>query len=76
MAQPAPAPMDNSPEITVNADGTFDPPGGVTINPGGVVKFNVTYQAGTNTCTIPFGTITFSYQEGTEGTGGNTIKVG
>lgn len=76
MAQPAPAPMDNSPEITVNADGTFSPSGGVTINPGGVVKFEVTYPAGMNTCTIPFGSITFSYQAGTEGTGGNTIKVG
>ena len=76
MAQPAPAPMDSSPEITVNADGTFNPPGGVSINPGGVVKFEVTYPAGTNTCTIPFNAITFSYQADLEGTGSNTVKVG
>ena len=76
MPQPAPAPMDASNEITVNADGTFTPASGVTINPGGVVKFEVTYPAGMNTCTIPFGNITFSYVEDTTGTGSNTIKVG
>jgi hypothetical protein len=76
MAQPAPAPMDASNEITINADGTFTPSTGVTINPGGVVKFEVTYPAGMNTCTIPFGTITFSYVAQTDDTGGNTIKVG
>ena len=76
MAQPAPAPMDNSPEIDVNADGTFNPPGGVSINPGGVVKFNVTYPNGMNTCTIPFGAISFSYVASADGTGNNTVKVG
>jgi hypothetical protein len=76
MPQTAPAPMDAPNEITINADGTYSPPGGVVINPGGQVKFNVNYQPGTNTCTIPFGAITFSFTAGTEGTGGNTIKVG
>ena len=76
MAQPAPAPMDASNTVTVNADGTFTPASGVTINPGGVVKFEVTYPAGMNTCTIPFGSITFSYVAETSGTGSNTIKVG
>jgi hypothetical protein len=76
MAQPAPAPMDASNEITINADGTFTPTSGVTINPGGVVKFDVTYPAGMNTCTVPFGPITFSYVAQTDETGGNTIKVG
>ena len=76
MAQPAPAPMDASNDITVNADGTFTPTTGVVINPGGVVKFDVTYPAGMNTCTIPFGNITFSYQAGATETGNNTIKVG
>jgi hypothetical protein len=76
MAQPAPAPMDSPNEITVYADGTFTPPTGVVINPGGVVKFEVTYPDGMNTCTIPFGPITFSSQAETSGTGNNTIKVG
>ena len=78
MPQPAPAPMENpsSNQITVNADGTFTPSTGVQINPGGVVQFQVTYPEGTNTCTIPFGTISFSYNAGIEGGGSNTIKVG
>ena len=71
MAQPAPAPMDSQKQITINADGTYDPAGGVTINPGGEVKFNVTYPTGTDTCTI-----TFSTSEEPTDTGGNTIKVG
>lgn len=73
---PAPAPMDAPNEITINADGTFSPASGVVINPGGEVKFDVNYPPGTNTCTIPFGAISFSYNPGVEGTGGNTIKVG
>lgn len=76
MAQPAPAPMDNPNEITINSDGSFSPTTGVTINPGGMVQFAVTYPAGMNTCTVPLGTITFSYVAGTGGTGGDTIKVG
>jgi hypothetical protein len=76
MAQPAPAPMDASNEITINADGTFTPATGVTINPGGVVKFEVTYPDGMNTCTIPFGAITFSYVADVTETGNNSIKVG
>lgn len=80
MAQPAPAPEDNptpgNNEITINADGTYSPTGGVQINNGGVAKFDVTYPTGMNTCTIPFGTITFSYDPNTTGTGGNTVKVG
>lgn len=76
MAQPAKAPMTDPQGITINADGTYSPSGGVTINPGGEVKFDVTYPAGMNTCTIPFGTITFSNVPGTAGDGGGTIKVG
>jgi hypothetical protein len=76
MAQPAPAPLDASNIITINADGTFTPATGVEINPGGVVKFEVSYPNGMNTCTVPFGTIAFSYVEQTDGTGNNTIKVG
>jgi len=68
--------MDSSNEITINADGTFSPTTGVVINSGGVVKFDVTCPAGMNTCTIPFGAITFSYVAETTGTGNNTIKVG
>lgn len=76
MPQPAPAPMDSSNEITINADGTYTPSTGVVINPGGEVKFAVNYPANTNTCTITFGTITFSYEPRATNTGGNTIKVG
>jgi hypothetical protein len=76
MPQPAPAPKDNPNEITINADGTYSPPTGVVINPGGQVQFDVNYPAGMNTCTIPFGDITFSYVAGKPGNGGSTIKVG
>ncbi len=80
MAQPAPAPEDNpnpqSNAITINADGTYTPSGGVSINPGGVAQFNVSFPDGMNTCTIPFGTITFSYNANVTGTGSGTVKVG
>jgi hypothetical protein len=75
MAQPAPAPLDSK-LITINADGSFTPATGVVINPGGEVKFDVNYPAGMNTCTITFGSITFSYEAGVEGGPTNTIKVG
>jgi hypothetical protein len=68
--------LDQSNVITINADGTFAPTGGVTINPGGVVKFDVTYPTGMNTCTVTFGSISFSYEAGVEGGPTNTIKVG
>jgi len=79
MAQPAPAPMENanSKVITINADGSITPSTGVVINPGGEVKFEVTYPDGMNTATVQFVLpVTFSYQAGIEGTGNNTIKVG
>jgi len=75
MAQPAPAPLDSK-LITINDDGSFTPATGVVINPGGEVKFDVNYPAGMNTCTITFGSITFSYEAGVEGGPTNTIKVG
>jgi hypothetical protein len=59
--------------ITINADGTYSPPGGVSINAGGVAKFDVYFPPNTNTCHIPFGKITFS-QELVEA--GGTVKVG
>jgi hypothetical protein len=60
-------------EITINANGTHTPPGGVRINNGGVAKFTVIFPPNKNTCYIPFGQITFE-QEDTE-TGGS-VKVG
>ena len=75
MAHPAPAPLDRK-EITINADGTYTPSTGVVINPGGEVKFDVHYPTGMNTCTVTFGSITFSYDPGVEGGPTNTIKVG
>jgi hypothetical protein len=63
-----------TPTITIDSSG--NPSGAVTINPGGVVKFDVTYPPNMNVCTIPFGTITFSYQAGPTATNSGTIKVG
>ena len=69
--------MDDPKVITINADGTYSPASGVVINPGGVVKFEVSYPQGTNTATIQFVTpIPFSEQADPDDTGGNTIKVG
>lgn len=71
-----PKPRTVNPTITIYADGTYSPTGGVKCNPGGVVKFDVTFPAGTNTCHLPFGPITFD-QEGLPGVAGSgTIKVG
>lgn len=62
--------------ITIYSDGTWDPADGVPINPGGVVKFDVKYPSGKNTCVVPFGKITFSNVVRVPKTGSNTIKVG
>ncbi|MGH9503255.1 MAG: hypothetical protein ACRD20_10440 [Terriglobales bacterium] len=65
--------------ITINADGSYTPSTGVSINAGGVAKFDVTYPPNTNTCYITFGTITFAQvdqESGTTGTTGGTVKVG
>ena len=62
--------------ITIYSDGSWDPPDGVPINPGGVVKFDVEYPSGANTCIIPFGEITFSNVVRVPKAGSNTIKVG
>jgi hypothetical protein len=79
MAQPAPAPMEdaNPKVITINADGSITPSTGVVINPGGEVKFEVSYPSGKNTATVQFVLpIQFSYEAGIEDGGSNTIKVG
>jgi hypothetical protein len=68
--------MDATNEIDIAADGTWTPPGGVTINNGGEAKFDITYPTGMNTCTITFGTITFSNVPDPDGTSSGTIKVG
>jgi hypothetical protein len=62
--------------ITINSDGTYTPPGGVTINNGGVARFTVNFPPNTNTCYIAFGDITFDQVESVEGTPGGTVKVG
>ncbi len=64
------------PLITINSDGTYDPPGGVSINPGGVVKFEVTYPPGTSTCYLSFGPINFRQDAMPTLAAVGTIKVG
>ena len=87
MPQPAPAPMDaaNEPppmdtpasnEVDIAADATWTPLGGVTINNGGVAKFDVTYPTGMNTCTITFASVIFSFVADPDGTGSGTVKIG
>lgn len=63
-------------KITINSNGTYSPTGGVSINPGGIVQFDVKYPTGTNTCYVPFGEITFKFVSRTPKTGSGTIKVG
>lgn len=65
-----------SKKITIYPDGTYDPPTGVVINPGGEVQFDVEFPPGMNTCKIPFGKITFSYSARVPKTASGTIKVG
>jgi len=49
----APLPKDNPDVITINADGTWSPKGGVTINRSGKVQFDVDgYPTGYNQCVI------------------------
>lgn len=81
MAQPAPAPMDNSATadsktITIYSDGTYSPTS-VQVNNGGEVKFTVdSYPQGMDTCNITIGGVTFSASSNiADGTGG-TVKVG
>ena len=75
MAAERAIPISNSASnvITINADGTHTPSGGVSINAGGVAKFEVNFPPNTNTCYIPFGEITFT-QERVDA--GGTVKVG
>lgn len=69
----AKVPNQAPPTITIYPDGTYTPPGGVSINPGGVVKFDVTYPAGANTCYVALD-ITFGQEAALAPVG--TIKVG
>ena len=64
---------DASNVITIHSDGTYTPSGGVSINAGGVAKFEVHFPGTTNVCYIPFGEITF---EQVEIETGGTVKVG
>jgi hypothetical protein len=63
-----------TPTITIYPDGTYSPTGGVSINPGGVVKFDVNFPSGKNTCYLTFGSITFGQELALAAVG--TIKVG
>jgi hypothetical protein len=80
MAQPAPAPMDNetgtpdtSKTLQINADGTWTPPGGITINAGGEAKFDVNYPAGKTVCNIA---ISVSFPDSDDDGTGGTVKIG
>jgi hypothetical protein len=65
--------LDSSKTLTINADGTWTPAGGITINPGGEAKFDVTYPAGMTVCNIGL-TVTFSASD--DGGSGGTVKIG
>jgi hypothetical protein len=60
-----------TPTITVYANTTSS--GTVMITPPGHVNFVINYPANKNTCTIPFGQISFSNEARP---GGNSVKVG
>ena len=76
MAQPAHAPEDSADnKLTIYADGTYAPPGGISIDNGGEAKFDVTYPTGMTVCNIAL-TITFSASEGESDTTGGTVKIG
>jgi hypothetical protein len=75
-AIPIPISDDANNVITINADGTYTPPGGISINNGDVAKFDVTFPANTNTCYIPIGPITFAQVAQESDTTGGTVKVG
>jgi hypothetical protein len=75
-AIPIPISDDANNVITINADGTYTPSDGVSINNGGVAKFDVNFPAGTNTCYIPIGPITFAQVSEDSATTGGTVKVG
>lgn len=62
-------------QITINADGTCTPAGGVKIKPGGQVEFVINFPEGKNHCTIPFGNVVFGFVVDVNSPGG-TIKVG
>ncbi len=75
MAQPARAPLDSADnKITINADGTYSP-SSISINNGGVAKFEVTYPTGMGVCNVAIGGITFSAADPDDTTGG-TVKIG
>jgi hypothetical protein len=80
MAQPAPAPMDNeygtpdaSETLQINADGTWTPATGISINPGGEAKFDVNYPAGMTVCNIA---ISVTFSASVDGGTGGTVKIG
>jgi hypothetical protein len=64
---------DTSKTLQINADGTWTPPGGISINAGGEAKFDVDYPAGMTVCNITI-SVTFSPSDDA-GTGG-TVKIG
>jgi hypothetical protein len=65
--------FDSNPTVTINPDGTYS---SVTLNNGGVVKFDVSaYPAGTNQCNISL-SITFSAAANIKDTPSGTIKIG
>ena len=78
MAQPATAPG-TDPQFTIKSDGTWSPPD-LTINNGGVIKFEVNYPPNKKSCKVTISGVTFSAaaapSSGRVGDPGDTVTVG
>jgi len=73
---------ESNPQITINSDGTFSPDP-LTINNGGLVKFEVSgFPSGSTECFIqvsvsfPNGNQTTAYAMSSSGAAAGTIKIG
>ena len=66
----------SGPTITINADGTWTPTSGQTINPGGVVRFVFAADVPNGSSAVIAFQSPIHITPPVIGTGGGTIKVG